>query len=151
MGDEVQVSTEAVYFPKIKGVEFTARQATLQEAHNAASIPSSMPVDQQTANGEYSKYLLMNFSDDDTIQKLFLARYGSGSMSNDQITSVLKNSGNFTLNKASCDYADGGDMGDDAVQKQLGFEFDAEEYVTGVFVLKDTVSQVVSLRRMTDN
>ncbi|KAF5300557.1 hypothetical protein FQA39_LY19140 [Lamprigera yunnana] len=102
MGDEVQVSTEAVYFPKIKGVEFTARQATLQEAHNAADLvflnllyaleynhfafPSLSKLLRQhrfhhqcqcinkLQMVNIHKYLLMNFSDDDTIQKLFLAR-----------------------------------------------------------------------------
>ncbi|WP_106420894.1 hypothetical protein [Mesoplasma florum] len=64
-----------------------------------ASIPSSAPLDQQTANGEYSKYLMHNFSNTDINKKLLKNRYGSGSMDYDPIGSTIYNSGYFEVNE----------------------------------------------------
>ncbi|AVP49056.1 hypothetical protein [Williamsoniiplasma luminosum] len=71
----------------------------LTKSVETASIPSSMPLDQQLANGEYSKYKMLNFAKEINLKKLYLNRYGSGDMKFDPISSSLYNEGEFILEK----------------------------------------------------
>ncbi|AVP49054.1 hypothetical protein [Williamsoniiplasma luminosum] len=66
-----------------------------------ASIPSSMPLDQQLANGEYSKYKMLNFAKNSNLKTLYLNRYGSGDMKFDPFSPSLHNEGEFALEKES--------------------------------------------------
>ncbi|ATZ18297.1 hypothetical protein [Mesoplasma melaleucae] len=68
----------------------------LTKTIESASIPSSMPLDQQLANGEYSKYQLKSFSNNkDDIEKI-KNQYGSGEITFNPLTNIyIINKGNF--------------------------------------------------------
>ncbi|ASP28244.1 hypothetical protein SCORR_v1c04720 [Spiroplasma corruscae] len=66
-----------------------------------SSIPSSMPLDQQTANGEYSKYQLKQFSNTSSIQDLIKQEYGNGIINYNPISNGITNNGEFSLDKNS--------------------------------------------------
>ncbi|MCL8212955.1 hypothetical protein LD120_00412 [Mesoplasma sp. JKS002657] len=73
----------------------------LTKTPETAQIPSSMPLDQELANGEFSKYQLKNFSSDNETKALILSKYGSGEMNYDPINNPIKNIGDFILQNSS--------------------------------------------------
>ncbi|WP_339021688.1 hypothetical protein [Spiroplasma endosymbiont of Atherix ibis] len=61
-----------------------------------ASIPSSMPLDQQTANGEYSKYQVKTFSNIEKNIEILKNEYGNGIIDfNPLANSKVANNGKF--------------------------------------------------------
>ncbi|AHI52478.1 hypothetical protein [Spiroplasma culicicola] len=61
-----------------------------------ASIPSSMPLDQQTANGEYSKYQVKCFSNQELDIEKLKNHYGSGNINFNPLSSnKIVNNGEF--------------------------------------------------------
>jgi len=69
----------------------------LTKMPETAQIPSSMPLDQELANGEFSKYQLKNFSLNDETKKMILSNYGSGEMDYDPVVNPVVNIGDFNL------------------------------------------------------
>jgi hypothetical protein len=65
------------------------------------SIPSSMPLDQELANGEYSKYMMYNFANEQLQKSLYLKRYGMGRIDYDPISISLNNVGTFNINNTT--------------------------------------------------
>lgn len=73
----------------------------LTKSPETAQIPSSMPVDQELANGEFSKYLLKRFTKNEDVKKILKSEYGNGEMTYDPIANPLQNSGSFDLQTSS--------------------------------------------------
>ncbi|MBW1241763.1 MAG: hypothetical protein EIB84_02605 [Spiroplasma poulsonii] len=66
-----------------------------------SSIPSTMPLDQQLANGSYSKYLVHRITNLDEEVKQLYSSYGSGKIEFDSYNDSLTNKGEFKLQSPS--------------------------------------------------
>ncbi|WP_338963636.1 hypothetical protein [Spiroplasma endosymbiont of Sarcophaga carnaria] len=66
-----------------------------------SSIPSTMPLDQQLANGGYSKYLAHRITNLDEEVKQLYSSYGSGKIEFDSYNDSLTKKGEFKLQSPS--------------------------------------------------
>lgn len=65
-----------------------------------ASIPSSMPIDQQLANGEYSKYQVKQFNKEISKINMIKNDYGSSNLNYNPLNlTYIENNGEFEFNK----------------------------------------------------